>query len=103
MPVSTSAMTMDVAPWVIAHAGSMLMLESTLRPLASTPGARRYHWPEAGPLGATAVELMPLAFITCVRSPRMRPSVSARPRRAPSAVAFCGPAAAADEPAPELD
>ncbi len=55
MPVSTSPMMIEVAPWVIAHAGSMSMLETTLWPLASTPGARRYHWPEAGPLGATAV------------------------------------------------
>ncbi len=48
MPVSTSPITMLVEPCVMAQAGSMLMLDFTLLPLASTPGARRYHWPEAG-------------------------------------------------------
>ena len=56
MPVSTSPITMDDEPCVMAQAGSMLMLETTSRPLASTPGARRYHWPEAGPFGATLVD-----------------------------------------------
>ncbi len=55
-------------------------------------------------LAASADDVMPLAFTTCVRSPRMRPSVSARPRRLPSTVAFCGPVVAeAVEPAVELD
>ncbi len=70
MPVSTSPMMIEVAPWVTAQAGSMSMLETTLtavsvlRPvLGSTTGAmsvkggvRRYHCPVAGPLGATVVD-----------------------------------------------
>ncbi len=56
MPVSTSAITIavallavaDCAFVVMAQAGSTLMLDRTLCPLASMPGARRYHWPASG-------------------------------------------------------
>ncbi len=57
MPVSTSAMITDVAPCVMAQAGSMSMLERTAMPFASERvGARRYHCPDTGPCGATLVD-----------------------------------------------
>src|SRR5579862_8516649 len=118
-------------PIVTSHAGSMLIDDST-----APDGARRYHWPTAGPLPGTpaaysgsfgavrrrrrwsgtaystsgscarrcasAVEVMPDAKITWVRSDTPAPLVIAMPSRVPSDCALLSSCAFA-EPALALN